>query len=382
MKFDAPTLANAWLAVSQATSRARDEVTELSRTIAIERYDTGVRLVATDRFMLLTAWVPALDHLYDGEPALDEAPEETVIAQDGDNRGKGLLTYLLALNRREDPKGNWEPGHEFRRTVDVSFDARKPEDADAPQGSFEGFENVYVLIDAEDLERVYLPVVQSEYPDWRRVTLGFSPEETKAIAFWPELVERLAKVRKWADGPLVWSFGGVTKAAAVQWPESVPLIEGFVMPRKWVLDGEHADEESDEDRPGYDGEDEDTGPTEPKPRTTAQEKVGQWAKHLRDEGITVHVSGSGPMATALRDAAGNDDDLDLLVQATELVVSTQFGSTSMIQRKLRVGFAKAARLVDALEEHGIVGPADGSRARDVLVKPDDIDTVVAALREG
>lgn len=344
MRFDAPTFARAWLSVAQASSSDKDLVT-LDRTVAVEEFPAGVRLVATDRYMLLTAWVPDLDSKFGQEPELEEAPDRTVITKDSDGRGKGLLDYVVKIARRdeldEQPEGTLE--------VQLMFDVRIPAGADTDQ-AFEGLEPKYAVLSVPDVERVYLPVLEAEYPEWRGLILDHHSQDTKVVGLALDRLGRLARLGRWNAGPLIWTFGGAEAVAMVELHESDPHVTGLVMPSRWVL-------------PGEEGTDRDTE------ECATCEAPGVCFKHESGAVVTTESVGSS-------DAP---DDANLVAEAIDLVVSTQFGSTSMLQRKLRVGFVAADRLMDRLEDLGVVAAAEGSKARDVLIKPSQLEQVLEKL---
>jgi hypothetical protein len=224
MILDAGWFARGWLSVWATASTNKDRP-QLYRTVHVEQYPHGLRLTATDSYMLLTAWVPERDFELDPPPDVDEVPDVTAVAMDVHGRCGTLLTHLLALSEAKDTKD-----------IDLAFRILATT-ADREIMTFDGMAARAVICDHPDHERVQLDVFDGGVVDWRPLLTRFKPARTTNVALNPLLVGRIAKAAKLHDGagPIKWWFGGADKAAQVEFGDS-PAISGLVMPTRWDFD--------------------------------------------------------------------------------------------------------------------------------------------------
>lgn len=322
--------ARGWLSVAIAAS-TDDGRPALNRTVAVEVYPEGLRLIATDSYMLLRSFVPNRHHDIDDEPPLDEAPIATAVIMDPHGRGKSLLNHALALTKAAGEHGD-APDVRLRLGV-----------VDSQPGAFAGLEatGAVLELDDKDTERLRLTCYEGTFPTWRNLTV--TPDPAGTIALNPDIAARLGKLGKLHPSALLrFTWGGDRKVAAVALTAAEPAVEGLVMPALWDIDA---------DRPYTETVDE------------------QAAAHAATQEARQEETGAG-------DGTPTDDYLADLARAGALVTEANLGSTSMIQRRMRVGFAKAGRLMDDLERLGVVGPAEGSRARPVLIDRPTFDDLV------
>ena len=239
--FDARFLARGWLAV--ATFSAKDTGSPaLSKTVLVEEYPDGVRLVATDRYILMSSWVPALDKEGNPEPELDEAPDSRTIVHDPAGRGSGLMGYLLQLVTKDDGTSIDEQVPVMLRLHDVRGGALPGAPA-----TFDGMERRWVELDFPGCEKVVLEALDVEYPPVHQLLAKFRPKRTSQIGLNPELLARLGKLRSLFPGlHLVWEFGGTESMARLTLFASTPAVRGAVMPVRYRTEAEIRREEEAE----------------------------------------------------------------------------------------------------------------------------------------
>lgn len=226
-EFDAKTLAVAWFSASLASGTDKD-IPVLNSTLLLEEYEQGVRIIATDRYMLLHAFAPNIDHKPDDAPDLDIAPLRSVVAIDSAHRSNNLLGYLLGKAKAIEKDEN-----SLDEAPLLTLDLAAAEAEDGAM-AFEGLGRHKVALDYEGRERVTLDIFGGDYPVWRGLLAGFKSVKTNNIGLNPAFLGRLGRLGKLHNGsPVIWTFGGENKVAHLNVLTGSVPVGGLIMPVRW-----------------------------------------------------------------------------------------------------------------------------------------------------
>lgn len=237
--YDARDLAIAWLSVSTASDK--DKLSPSTRkTVLIEQFFSGVRLVALDGYTLLTSWVPNLDHPDSFDPDFDLAPLLTAVAMDGDGRCRSLMAHALQLADRA-AEADESPVEVRLRLgiVDLLDDDDRP--------TLEGLEPEVVTIEVPERERLKLRTYDGEFPTWRTAMVDWSPFPAQVLAVPGDRFAILGKLAKYHTGPIGLRFGGPDRPVRIDTLESWPEVSGLVMPVKWDIEKNEPWEPTDDE---------------------------------------------------------------------------------------------------------------------------------------
>lgn len=403
MKFNAWQLGRAWnsVALAQGEDKGRPA---LYRTTLVEMYHEGIRLVSTDSYLLLKAWVPNADW-DDPEPGHDELPVEVAICQDIDRRVTDLMRYAQKISAKD--------GIDTPIRLTLQLGSMKP----GAQGTLDGMVQSAVAfrLDHEYDEVIEAPVFDGAFPGWRQLWFAHEWKSTGAISFGADGILRLGKLSAlWERAEVRFELGGQLGVAKVSIHAPNVNVSGLVMP---VRSG-RADESSPEVTPVPPSEEgisheysealdsflADVLATEVADASDDPVvEAGRRAQVIRagnaalaegqmtalllanslgiDEPRALDLIGELVAAGILDPQPGEGSD-PLYTQARRLVVDAQLGSAALLQRKLKVGFARAAKLIDELLAAGVVGPVDGVKAKPVLMTVEELAAVETAAMPG
>jgi hypothetical protein len=388
--FNSWRLARAWNSVAFAQSDDKSRPA-LYRTTLIEQFDEGVRLVATDSFILLKAWVPFVDYEDASEPRQDELPETATVCMDRDQRVTELMKYVQLKTKAD--------GSDTPITMTMLLGTMKA----GAQGSLDGMtqQTVSFHLDHEYDTRIETPIFDGNFPEWKPLWYSHAAKPTSIVSFGADGFLRLGKLSQlWDKASIRFVMGGQVGVAKFHIIAPDVSVEGLAMP---VRDGREDTIVVEAVPPSEEGIHAEFGDAldifladvlKTEVKQEGKDDVVDSAKRsqLIRAGTFCMTQGSGdPSALAgaldinyeravelcadlvtigVLVPSGADSEGDaLFAQARALVVAAQLGAVSMLQRKLKIGHGRAQKLMDALEAAGVVGPVDADAVAANRVRP-------------